>query len=189
MKARLSGLFTPFGLNAPMYCVTPSSAAMASSAPDIRPYRAEDNAALVDIWHRASSVAHDFLPAELLAAQKKLVSEKYLPETETWVAVNGTTPVGFIGLIDSFIGGLFVSPDCQGGGIGSALLDHAFRLKGHLLLEVYAANTRALSFYRRHGFCGIKRRQTDDNGLPFPLIMMQKPVPTTWQRSDRYAQD
>ena len=30
---------------------------------------------------------------------------------------------------------------------------------------------------------------TDDNGLPFPLIMMQKPVPTTWQRSDRYAQD
>ena len=139
---------------------------------------------LADIWHAASAVSHHFLPEHLLETQKKLVAEKYLPETETWVAVSGETPIGFIGLIDSFIGGLFVSPDCQGGGIGSSLLDHAFRLKGHLLLEVYAANHRALAFYRRHGFCGIKRRATDDNGLPFPLIMMQKPVPTSWQRSE-----
>lgn len=155
----------------------------------IRPYRADDNAVLADIWHAASSVSHHFLPGDLLTAQKKLVAEKYLPETETWVAVSGETPIGFIGLIDSFIGGLFVSPDCQGGGIGSALLDHAFRLKGHLLLEVYAANHRALAFYRRHGFCGIRRRETDDNGLPFPLIVMQKPVPMTRRRLDRNAQD
>ncbi|WP_180897521.1 GNAT family N-acetyltransferase [Martelella soudanensis] len=173
-----------------MYCVSASPFGTSLQCETvIRPYRAEDNPVLSEIWHAASCLSHHFLPDELLAAQKKLVSEKYLPETETWVAVSGETPVGFIGLIDSFIGGLFVSPDCQGGGIGSALLDHAFRLKGHLLLEVYAANHRALAFYRRHGFCGIKRRETDDNGLPFPLIMMQKPVPATRRQPEQNAQN
>lgn len=168
---------------AAMYCVnTAPFRAIKKTALEIRPYRADDNARLTEIWHEASRISHHFLPERLLLEQKRIVSEKYLPETETWVATRNGVPAGFIGLIDSFIGGLFVAPENQGDGIGKQLLDHAFSLKGGLFLEVYAANTRALAFYRRHGFCGIRRRHTDDNGLPFPLIMMQKPAPTTWQR-------
>ena len=79
---------------------------------------------------------------------------------------------GFIGLIDHFIGGLFVAPDAQGQGIGRALVDHAQGLKGRLTLEVYAANAAARGFYTALGFTETGRREEDDLGLPFPLIRM-----------------
>ncbi len=161
-----------------MYCVPEHSGAAFGAAPVvIRPYAADDNATLTEIWHLASRLSHPFLPEELLLRQRREISEKYLPETETWVAVVNNAPVGFIGLIDQFIGGLFVAPEAQSAGIGSRLLGHAFNRKGKLALEVYAANHRAVAFYRRHGFCGVRRRETDDNGLPHPLILMQKPCP------------
>nr|WP_272211862.1 GNAT family N-acetyltransferase [Marinicella sp. W31]MDC2877751.1 GNAT family N-acetyltransferase [Marinicella sp. W31] len=144
----------------------------------IRPFETEDNARLTDIWYAASRLSHPFLPEDLLLRQRLEISEKYLPQTETWVAVGDHGPLGFIGLMDQFIGGLFVAPESQGAGIGGMLLRHAFDLKGKLALEVYAANQRAVAFYRRHGFCGVRRRETDDNGLPHPLILMQKPCPT-----------
>ena len=166
-----------------MYCVPESSGiAAGETGLVIRPFTADDNARLTAIWYAASRISHPFLPDDLLLRQRREISEKYLPETETWVAARNGDPVGFIGLIDQFIGGLFVSPDVQSLGIGGRLLDHAFALKSKLALEVYAANTRAVAFYRRHGFCGVRRRETDDNGLPHPLILMQKPCPAGQRR-------
>lgn len=152
--------------------------AQQTSTVAIRPYESRDNQRLSALWLEASLISHTFLPESLLLTQQKLVAEKYLAETETWVAIADDLPVGFIGLMDQFIGGLFVAPEAQGMGIGGELLRHAFELKGHLALEVYAANHRAVAFYRRHGFCGVRRRETDDNGLPHPLILMQKPCPS-----------
>jgi len=57
-----------------------------------------------------------------------------------------------------------VAPDAQGEGIGTALIRHCERealqrgLPG-LLLEVRPSNTRALAFYRRHGFEQIAVRK------------------------------
>ncbi|TCT37327.1 GNAT family N-acetyltransferase [Martelella mediterranea] len=150
---------------------------------EIRRYEPADNACLTAIWYQASCISHPFLPDSLLQEQRLQISSKYLPETETWVAVGPAGPVGFIGLIDLFIGGLFIAPEWQSRGIGSLLLSHAFDLKGKLALEVYVANQRAVDFYRKHGFCGVRRRETDDNGLPYPLILMQKPCPSASRRT------
>ncbi|PRX11769.1 UNVERIFIED_ORG: putative acetyltransferase [Martelella mediterranea] len=161
-----------------MYCVPGMSSTVKNEHHIvIRPFEADDNRRLTEIWYAASRLSHPFLPEDLLVRQRQEIAEKYLPQTETWVAVDDNGPIGFIGLMDQFIGGLFVAPESQGAGIGSMLLDHAFALKGKLALEVYAANHRAVAFYRRHGFCGVRRRETDDNGLPHPLILMQKPCP------------
>ncbi|WP_176085982.1 GNAT family N-acetyltransferase [Martelella sp. HB161492] len=149
---------------------------------EIRRLLATDTEALCGIWHDASIRSHSFLPADLLADQRRIIAERFLGEAECWVAACGQTPFGFIGLIDDFVGGLFVDPHVQGHGIGSALLDHALSLRGRLALEVYARNERAIAFYRRHGFCGIRRRETDDNGLPFALILMQKGMTTPGPR-------
>ena len=108
--------------------------------------------ACVDIWHRASLEVHDFLPHDLLSEQKKLVGEVYLARAETFVVTREDLPIGFIGLLGSHIGGLFVDPGHQGGGIGRLLVAHAMSLKGALDLEVYARNQAALAFYRRLGF-------------------------------------
>ncbi|WP_273726267.1 GNAT family N-acetyltransferase [Brucella gallinifaecis] len=140
----------------------------------IRTYQAADKQILSSIWYRASLEAHGFLGEDLLRNQQKLIEDVYLEKAETWVAVLNGEPVGFIGLLDCFIGGLFVDPSVQGYGIGHRLLDHALTLKGELSLEVYADNKRACRFYQRLGFQEISRRGEDDNGLPFTNIWMRR---------------
>jgi len=139
----------------------------------IRRYRPADNTPLSTIWYEASVQAHAFLGEERLSQQRALVQATYLPQAETWVACVDDTPVGFIGLIDDYVGGLFVSPAYQGKGIGAALLAHAFGLKGNLSLTVYAENRAAHRFYHHHGFHDVSRHSVDDEGLPFPIIRMR----------------
>lgn len=141
----------------------------------IRPYTPADQAAVLDIWLEASKVGHPFLSPDDLARQQALVADVYLPNAETWVAERDGRIVGFIGLLDSFIGGLFVAPDAHGQGIGQQLIAHAHVLKGPLTVEVYADNPIAPAFYRRCGFTEIARKDRDDEGRPLPILVMRKP--------------
>ncbi|MEY8840410.1 GNAT family N-acetyltransferase [Cribrihabitans sp. XS_ASV171] len=140
----------------------------------IRPFDAADTGALSAIWLDASRVAHAFIGEQRLLCQRQLIEEKYLPMAETWVACQGETPVGFISLLDSFVGGLFVAPDGQGRGIGRALVTLAAQRKGALSVEVYSENRSAVLFYQALGFQEVSRRPTDDEGLPFELILMHR---------------
>lgn len=139
----------------------------------IRAFDAGDIGKLSEIWFETSLRVHAFLGEARLREQRVLVEQAYLPNSETWVACLDGVPVGFIGLIDSFIGGLFVDPGRQGSGIGRALAAHALTLKGELELEVYAENRAACAFYRRLGFEEVSRRPEDDEGLPFEVILMR----------------
>uniref|UniRef100_UPI003BA9FA08 GNAT family N-acetyltransferase n=1 Tax=Stappia sp. TaxID=1870903 RepID=UPI003BA9FA08 len=140
----------------------------------IRPFEAAtDIEPLSDIWLEASRRAHPFIGEQRLLAQRGLVKEKYLPEAETWVACRCGAPVGFISLLGSFIGAVFVAPDLQGQGIGRMLIAHALELKGELSLEAYTANAQAMAFYARLGFREVSRRPTDDEGLPFELALLR----------------
>jgi len=146
---------------------------MKSSDILIRAYKASDLATLSAIWLDASRRVHTFLGDERLRQQQKLVESAYLPESETWVATRNAEPIGFIGLIDNFIGALFVAPNLQGHGVGRLLVAHAHKLKGELELEVYAANEGARAFYERLGFDEVSREATDDEGLPFVVARMR----------------
>ncbi|WP_256081059.1 GNAT family N-acetyltransferase [Massilia sp. YIM B04103] len=139
----------------------------------IRPFETGDTKQLSQIWFEASRHVHGFLGEAHLRQQQTLIEEVYLPTAETWVACVNDAPVAFIGLIDSFIGGLFVDPSLQGSGIGRELTTHALKLKGELELEVYADNHSAYAFYQRLGFKEISRRPEDDEGLPFEVILMR----------------
>lgn len=133
----------------------------------IRPFAAPDTLALSEIWLESSLLAHPFIGEARLREQRVLIEERYLPNAETWVAVAGSRCAGFISLLDTFIGGLFVSPEQQGLGIGRRLVAHALALKGELTLEVYTANVQAMGFYAAQGFEEVSRRPTDDEGHPF----------------------
>lgn len=140
----------------------------------IRAYdEATDLQTLSAIWFDASLLAHAFLGEARLREQRALIETIYLPTAETWVACHRGETVGFISLLDTFIGGLFVAPQRQGLGAGRALVQHALSLKGELSLEVYTANDQALGFYRSLGFEEISRRPVDDEGLPFENSLLQ----------------
>ena len=134
----------------------------------IRPYEPDtDLKKLSGIWLDASLLAHPFIGRQRLQDQRTLIEEQYLPNAETWVACDDDQPCGFISLLDTFIGGLFVSPDRQGHGIGRRLVAHALSLKGELELEVYTDNRQAVAFYAGLGFQELSRRPLDDNGDAF----------------------
>lgn len=138
----------------------------------IRAYEAADLEKLSALWFEASLIAHAFIGEACLREQRVLVETVYLPGAETWVAVRGGEPAGFISLMEDFIGGLFVSPHHQGAGIGRRLVRYAVQLKGPLRLEVYTANTQAFAFYKALGFEELSRRAQDDQGLPFENALM-----------------
>ncbi len=135
----------------------------------IRPFFEEtDLKKLSDIWFEASLKAHSFIGEPRLIEQRQMIEEEYLPNAETSVACLNQEVVGFISLLGSFIGGIFIAPDRQGFGVGRKLIAHALARKGELSLEVYTANEQAVRFYRALGFNEVSRRDVDDFGFPFP---------------------
>ncbi|MDM8345351.1 GNAT family N-acetyltransferase [Pseudochrobactrum sp. sp1633] len=141
---------------------------------EIRPIRDEDTETLVTIWLEASRFAHGFLGEERLQLQSEQVRDIYLKQAENWVILEDGRPAGFIGLLDQFIGGLFIDPQIHGKGLGRQLLDHSLQLKKSLELEVYALNTQAHSIYLRNQFIETARQPTDAEGLPFAVIHMRR---------------
>jgi len=74
--------------------------------------------------------------------------------------------LGFASLHEQRLAALFVSPDAQGRGLGSQLLDEAKRRRNRLELGVYRANTRAVAFYRAGGFVTLGETRDPHTGQP-----------------------
>ncbi|ATQ56918.1 GNAT family N-acetyltransferase [Paracoccus yeei] len=135
----------------------------------IRPFdAATDLKKLSNIWFEASLKAHPFIGEARLTEQRKLIEEEYLPKAETSVACLDGEAIGFISLLGSFVGGIFIAPERQGLGVGRRLIADAFARTGELSLEVYTENEQAVCFYSRIGFREVSRRDIDDSGFPFP---------------------
>jgi putative acetyltransferase len=118
----------------------------------IRPYAVADLEELLDVWYRASLVAHSFLPEEFFAAERRAIAEQWLPMAETVVYESDGGVVGFLSLIGNEVGAVFVDPDYQGRGFGRALMDWAQHARPWLELSVFEANSTGRGFYEHYGF-------------------------------------
>ncbi|MGY4770129.1 N-acetyltransferase family protein [Kribbella sp. CWNU-51] len=114
------------------------------------------------------------------------VAQWWSPEVVEWgirngitlVAAEGDDLVGMAGLGregDSWVmWKLYVLPEHQGKGIGTALLDAAIAAlpegTTELLLDVLVTNEKAIGFYRAHGF--TEARATPDRDLGVDLMWM-----------------
>ncbi len=123
----------------------------------IRPYRDGDLDDVLDVWRRASLVAHSFLGDEFLAAEQVRVAEVWLPIAETTVGEIGGRVVGFLALIGNEVGAVFVDPDHHRAGIGRALMDRARSSRPYLELDVFEENAVGRRFYAAYGFEPVGR--------------------------------
>lgn len=137
----------------------------------IREYRNGDIEEILDIWFKASSLAHPFLEADFLEKEKFNVREIYIPNTETWVYAEGDFLLGFISMIGNEVGALFVRPEFQGLGIGTGLVDHVAPLHEELEVEVFDKNTIGRSFYDKYGFELLEMHTHEETG--FDLLRMK----------------
>ncbi|WP_247237614.1 N-acetyltransferase [Telluribacter sp. SYSU D00476] len=118
---------------------------------------------VVAIWIAGSETAHHFIDLDYWLRHVEAMREVYIPQSETWIYKDSANKVlGFISLVNTRLASLFVSPDAQGSGIGSRLLEKAKELRNHLGLTVYVKNTNAVHFYKKHGFT-IEDTRVDEN--------------------------
>ncbi|KLN59713.1 acetyltransferase [Kiloniella spongiae] len=139
----------------------------------IRKYETTDTTALVEIWSAANKVAHPFLSDVFVAQVAKDMRDIYLPNAETWVLEFDQKPIGFIALINTEIGGLFLDPEFHGKRLGKALVDHAVKLKGSLSVEVFEKNKVGRRFYDLYGFVEVDRychEPTNEISLKLTLV-------------------
>jgi putative acetyltransferase len=131
----------------------------------IRQYRPEDCDELLDVWARASALAHPFLSQEFLDQERRNIPQLYLPNAETWVWETDGRVTGFVALIGNEVGALFVAPDHHRSGIGKALVEKARALRGELVVDVFEQNAIGRAFYAKAGFEPIESRVHGETGL------------------------
>lgn len=130
----------------------------------IRKMMNDDIIKVVEIWFETSIVSHNFISKDYWKTNKKLMENKYLPMSETYLATDGMIILGFIALIDEYLAAIFVKPDIQGKGIGSSLLDFAKNFRKNLQLKVYVKNRKSIEFYKAKGFSIISESIDGETG-------------------------
>lgn len=138
--------------------------------------------ALVRLWEASVRSTHHFVSEEDILSLRPLVRDRYLPGVELYVIRDGGgETVGFVGLSDEVIEMLFIHPDRQGKGYGSALLDFAVREMKRYKIDVNEQNEKAFRFYVKKGFRVFGRDEFDPQGRPFPILHLE------WQHTDEFA--
>jgi ribosomal protein S18 acetylase RimI-like enzyme len=100
---------------------------------------------------------------------RRFITEIVPVDHELWVAEEDGRVVALAAIGEATLGHLYVRPDYQGRGIGSALLDKTKELRPDgFTLWTFPQNERACRFYERHGLRAITHRDGSGNeeGLP-----------------------
>jgi len=136
----------------------------------IRDYQNTDLDAVLNIWLTASIQAHHFVEPEFWQSKLGDMRDIYIPASETVVYEQERGLAGFYCLFGDTLAAIFVSPDVQSRGIGSALIADAKKRRQQLHLTVYKENSPSIRFYEKHGF-GVVAEQIDDHTGQAELVM------------------
>ena len=131
----------------------------------IRKYKEIEIPVLIEIWEKASRIAHPFLSEDFTQMVKKAMIEIYLPNSNTWVYENSKGIVGFISMKENEIGGLFVNPEQHSNGIGTSLVNHMKQFHETLEVEVFDENKIGKPFYEKYGFSVFKEYLMDGTNI------------------------
>jgi putative acetyltransferase len=142
----------------------------------IRKYQVSDCESVLNIWNRASALAHPFLSQDFLKLERFNIAKIYLPQAETLVWEADGRVVGFISLLGNEIGGIFVDPEFHRSGIGRALVDRARELRGEVEVEVFTRNLLGRAFYERLGFKVLHQKLHDQTGLEIMRLRLPPKV-------------
>ncbi len=119
-----------------------------------------ESASIAAIARRSRKHFLPFLPnLHSFEDEKEFYRNNVFSECQVWVAEENRELVGFCAFRENWVDHLYLLPTHVGKALGAALLSKAKKNHEYLQLWVFQRNTRAIKFYRRHGF--LKIRETD----------------------------
>ena len=129
----------------------------------IRNFKNDDIESIMELWLKTNITAHSFVKEDYWRGNFDIVREM-MPNATIYIWEEEGTIQGFVGLINDYIAGIFISDLKQSKGIGLNLLNYVKKSNDCLSLKVYKKNTRAIKFYLREGFNIVKEELDEDTG-------------------------
>jgi len=102
----------------------------------IRDFQNHDIDTVMKIWLETNTTAHDFIENGYWHSNFDAV-KKILPNATIFVYEHNGSVRGFIGLMDSYIAGIFICNELQSKGIGKQLLNYVKYKYNELTLQVF----------------------------------------------------
>jgi len=145
----------------------------------LRPGTTADAVAMTDLYLAARRQGMPYLPKLYSDAQvRSWLSGMVLKYCKVTVAVKDSWVAGFVALQRDWLDQFYVSPNVQGSGIGTLLMEAAKAQHPQgIRLHVFQKNTAARRFYERHGFGLVTLRDGQDNEEREPDAVYAWPAP------------
>ena len=129
---------------------------------------------LLTVWETSVRATHLFLSDEEVNHIKEYVPQA-LDDVEYLIVAKkeNDVPVAFMGVEDTRLEMLFLSPEERGKGLGKRLIEYGIKKYGIQEVTVNEQNPQAVGFYKHMGFETYKRTENDEEGNPYPLLYMK----------------
>lgn len=138
----------------------------------IKKFKKDNINEVMQIWLETNIKAHNFIPEDYWLENFEY-TKKAILQAEVYIYQKEDKIVGFSGLSDNYIGGIFVLPKYQSQGIGKEILEYLKDIKTELSLSVYKKNEKAIKFYRREKFV-TQLESVEDSTKEEELFMVWK---------------
>ena len=119
-----------------------------------------DIPAVAQVWYRAGRDAYPYLPGWRAMTPElalEVLCKHIAAHCDVYVIHSGAAIAGYLALDGSYVDRLYIDPPHQGRGLGTALMEHARRLRPQgLELHTHQQNVAACAFYERLGFVAVR---------------------------------
>lgn len=139
----------------------------------IRKFNEMDLKRVMRIWYDGNLEAHDFIPKEYWDKNISYV-KRNLPQLEVYVYEVDGYVVGFVGMDEGYVSGLFVDKEYRGVGIGTKLVSYVKELYDFFTLHVFENNYGAVTFYENRGLLIKEESVHEDLGEVEYLMYYRK---------------
>ncbi len=129
---------------------------------------------IMAIWLASNLDAHDFVSASYWHDNFDAVKQ-LLPQAEITVAEVDGKIVGFAGMQDDYLAGIFIDAKYRDQGLGTQLLRALHARHPLITLNVFDQNSRAQQFYQHHGFHPAQKQFDEELGV-WDWTMTNSPV-------------
>jgi len=109
------------------------------------------------IWLQSNLDTHDFISPVYWTNNFDFVKER-LSSALIYSYLYKNEIIGFIGLVDGYIAGIFILKNFRSLGIGTKLLDATKEQNDKLTLSVFKKNKQAVKFYQKNGFTVLQEK-------------------------------